>query len=168
MNSQLNCLTIGWAGRKLTQSEITDISRYICHANNISGITLGDIKVVQMSGNEITTTNIADFVGEIKALKNTTINGIPEEILANIVYAADSIRDRLHSCTKKQVVSTTEIFAAMALFCATKPSYSVAEMLNNAKVIVKGCEQYGAHSLSIPQNLIKACKMVIKTIKANE
>jgi len=168
MKSQLNCLSIGWVGRKLTQDEITNMCRAICYANNIDGITLNDVKVVQMSDNEITTSNIADFVGEIKTLKNTTRNGIPEEILANIVYAADSIQDRLHSYTKKQIVSATEIFAAMALFCATKPSYSVAEMLNNAKVIVKGCEQYGAHSLSIPQNLIKACKMVIKTIKANE
>ena len=166
MKRELNCLTIGWVGRKLTPEEITSLCRFINYANGTSGINLKDIKLVQMSNNEITTTNIADFVEEIKTLNNKGDKKVSEEILANIVCAANSITENLHIPVQHK--TSSQIFAAIAVFCATKPSYEVAGMLNNVKVVVKGCEQYGTKILPLVPSLVKACKMVIKTIKANE
>lgn len=166
MKKKLNCLTVGWVGKKLTQEEITSVCRFIRYQNETSGITLEDIKVAQMSDNEITTTSIADFVEEIKTLNNKSDRTVSQEILANIMYAANSIAENLHMPLQDK--TSSQIFAAMAIFCATKPSYEVAGMLNNVRVVVKGCEQYGTKILPLIPSLVKACKMVIKTIKANE
>lgn len=166
MKKKLNCLTIGWVGKKLAREEITSLCRFIHHTNETSGITLEDIRVAQMSDNEITTTSIADFVEEIKTLNNKNDKSVSQEILANIMFAANSITESLHMPLRDK--TSSQIFAAIAVFCATKPSYEVAGMLNNVKVVVKGCEQYGTKILPLMPSLVKACKMVIKTIKANE
>lgn len=166
MKTKLNCLTIGWVGTKLAPEEIAGLCRFIRYTNEASGINLEDIRVVQMSDNEITTTSIADFVEEIKTLNNKGDKKVPEEILANIMHAANFITENLHTPLRDK--TSSQIFAAIAVFCATKPSYEVAGMLNNVKVVVKGCEQYGTKILPLAPSLVKACKMVTKIIKANE
>lgn len=166
MKKKLNCLTIGWVGKKLTREEITSLCRFINHTNEVSGINTEDIRVAQMSDNEITTTSIVDFVEEIKTLNNKSARTVSQEILANIMFAANSITENLHISLRDK--TSSQIFAAIAVFCATKPSYEVAGMLNNVKVVVKGSEQYSTQILPLVPSLVKACKMVIKTIKANE